>query len=328
MRQLKRGFLGGLAAAMLAGTAGGALAGEKWDMPLAYSATNYHSENAAKFAAAVTEASGGELEIVTHPSGSLFKGGEIFRAVRTGQAPIGERLISALGNEDPLFEIDALPFLATSFAEAGKLYEASRPAMEKVLEDKGVKLLYAVPWPPQGLYNKTPVESAADMKGVKFRAYNAATSRLAELMGAVPTKIEAAELSQAFATGVADSMISSGSTGYDRKIWEHVKYWYDVQAWLPKNMVVVNLDTWNGLDAKSQEIVLAAAAQAEKDGWAKAEELANWYKEQLAAEGMTVEPGGEQLKADFLAIGETMTKEWLDRAGESGKAVIDAYKAM
>ena len=272
--------------------------------------------------------SGGELEIVTHPGGSLFGGGEIYRAVRTGQAPIGERLISALGNENPLFEIDALPFLATSFDDAWKLYEASKPELEKALDHDGLKLLYTVPWPPQGLYNKNPVNSAADMKGVKFRAYNAATSRLAELMGAVPTKIEAAELSQAFATGVADSMISSGSTGYDRKIWEHVKYWYDVQAWLPKNMVVVNKAAWEGLDPKLQKIVLDAAAAAEKRGWAKARELSDWYKDQLAANGMVVEPPSDKLKADFKQIGDTMTKEWLDRAGAEGKAVIDAYKAM
>ena len=328
MNQLTHHLLGGLTAIALIGASGVALAGEKWDMPLAYAATNYHSENAAKFAAAVTEASGGELEIVTHPSGSLFKGGEIFRAVRTGQAPIGERLISALGNEDPLFEVDALPFLATSFEEAMKLYKASKPALEKTLAEKGLKLLYAVPWPPQGLYNKTPVNSTADMKGVKFRAYNAATSRLAELMGAVPTKIEAAELSQAFATGVADSMISSGSTGYDRKIWEHVKYWYNIQAWLPKNMVVANLEAWGGLDGKLQQIVLDAAADAEKTGWAKAEELSGWYAEQLAANGMEVGPAGDQLRADFMKIGETMSQEWLERAGDAGKAVIDAYKAM
>ncbi|MDJ0955529.1 MAG: TRAP transporter substrate-binding protein [Arenicellales bacterium] len=301
---------------------------EKWDMPLAYSATNYHSENAAKFAAAVTEATGGELEIVTHPSGSLYKGGEIFRAVRTGQVPIGERLISALGNEDPIFEIDALPFLATSFEDAMKLYKTSKPAMEKVLDSKGLMLLYAVPWPPQGLYNINPVNSAADMKGVKFRAYNAATSRLAELMGAVPTKIEAAELSQAFATGVAESMISSGSTGYDRKIWEHVKYWYDVQAWLPKNMVVVNKDSWGKLNEEIKGVLLEAAEKAEKDGWAKAEELANWYKEQLAANGMEISGPSDQLRTDFMSIGDTMTSEWLEKAGEEGQTVIDAYKKM
>ena len=299
---------------------------ERWDMPLAYSATNYHSQNAANFAEAVTAATGGELEIVVHPGGSLYKGGEIFRAIRTGQAPIGERLISALGNEDPIFEVDALPFLATGFEDAWKLYQASLPALDTILRDKGLKLLYAVPWPPQGLYNKRPVDGAADMKNVKFRAYNQATSRLAELMGAVPTKIEAAELSQAFATGVAESMISSGSTGYDRKLWEHVDYWYDVQAWLPKNMVVVNLDAWSGLDATTKGIVLGAAAMAERAGWDKAAELADWYKEQLAAHGMHVGLPGEQLRADMMRIGEIMTGEWLERAGAAGEAVVNAFK--
>ncbi len=305
-----------------------AFAEEKWDMPLAYSATNYHSENATKFAEAVTAATGGKLKIVTHPGGSLFKGGEIFRAIRTGQAPIGERLVSALGNEDPIFEIDALPFLATSFEDAKKLYKASRPRMEEVLDEKGLKLLYAVPWPPQGLYSIKPIKAAADMKGLEFRAYNAATSRLAQLMGAVPAKIEAAELSQAFATGKAKSMISSGSTGYDRKIWEHVKYWYDVQAWLPKNMVIVNKEAWGKLDAATQKIVLEESAKAEDAGWAKAEELADWYKKKLAENGMTVEGPSDQLKSDFEAIGTTMTDEWLKKAGDKGKAVVDAYKAM
>jgi len=321
--------LGGIASVVALGlAANSAAAAEKWDMPLAYSASNYHSENAAQFAEEVTKASGGELEIVAHPGGSLFGGGEIYRAVRTGQAPIGERLISALGNENPLFEVDALPFLATSFDDSWKLYKASKPQLEKTLDEAGLMLLYTVPWPPQGLYNKNPVNSAADMKGVKFRAYNAATSRLAELMGAVPTKIEAAELTQAFATGVADSMISSGSTGYDRKIWEHVKYWYDVQAWLPKNMVVVNKAAWEGLDPKLQKVVLDAAAAAEERGWNKARELSDWYKEQLAAEGMVIEAPSAKLKADFEKIGATMTEEWLEKAGADGKAVIDAYKAM
>ncbi len=301
---------------------------EKWDMPLAYSASNYHSKNAAKFAEMVKANSGGKIDIVTHAGGSLFKGGEIFRAIRTGQAPIGERLISALGNESPLFEIDALPFLATSFGEALKLHKASLPVLQKILAKKRVRMLYAVPWPPQGLYNKKPVNSVADMKGVKFRAYNAATARLATLMGAIPTKIEAAELTQAFATGVAQSMISSGSTGYDRKIWEHVKYWYDTQAWLPKNMVIVNTKAWDGLDDAGRSAISKAAAAAEKAGWAEAQRLADWYKVQLAKNGMEVGPPSATLAKEFRALGNTMMAEWLKRAGDDGKAVIDAYKAM
>jgi TRAP-type C4-dicarboxylate transport system substrate-binding protein len=301
---------------------------ETWDMPVAYPASNYHTENAVQFAEDVAEKTGGELEITVHASGSLYKGDEIKRAVQTGQAQIGERLISALANENPLFGIDALPFLATSFEDAKKLWEASKPALEETLSEQGLELLYAVPWPPQGLYTQKPIESKADMQGVKFRAYNAATARVAELMGAVPTQIEEAELAQAFATGVAQSMISSGSTGYDRKLWEHTQYWYDAQAWLPKNMVIVNQDAFDGLPEDQQQALLEAAAAAEERGWQKAEELAGWYKEQLAEQGMEVGPPGEQLKQDFQAIGETMTQEWLDQAGEQGQEVIDAYRQM
>jgi TRAP-type C4-dicarboxylate transport system substrate-binding protein len=301
---------------------------ETWDMPMAYPASNYHSETGEAFAKAVTERTGGELEIKTHPGGSLIGGAEIYGAVRRGIAPIGERLMSALGNEDPLFEIDAVPFLATSFEDAKKLYDASRPEIEKVMDGQGLVFLYATPWPPQGLYTTKAVTKVEDMAGVKFRAYNAATSRLAELMGAVPTKIEAAELSQAFATGVAESMISSGSTGYDSKLWEYVDYWYDTQAWLPKNMVFVNKDAWEGLDEATRAIVLEEAAKAEEAGWAKAQELSDWYKDELAKNGMTVEAPSAELASGFEKLGETLTEEWKAKAGESGQAVLDAYRKM
>jgi TRAP-type C4-dicarboxylate transport system substrate-binding protein len=315
-------------AAVMLGLSTGGAAAETWDMPLAYPATNYHSETAAEFANDVTAATGGEIEVVTHPNGTLFKGDEIFRAVRTGQAPIGERLISALGDEHPLFEIDSIPFLATNFDDARKLYDASRPALETVLEDMGLRFLYATPWPPQGLYVKQPIDSVADMQGAKFRAYNAATERLAELMGAVPTKIEAADLSQAFAAGTVDSMISSGATGYDSRLWEHVDYWYDIQAWLPKNMVIVHLDTWDALDAGTQAKITEAAAAAQERGWARAEELAGWYRTELANRGLTIEDPGPGLAQGFQDIGDAMMNEWLEKAGELGEKVIEAYGAM
>jgi TRAP-type C4-dicarboxylate transport system substrate-binding protein len=325
MRMAGRFFAIGavVATAALGATAARA---EKWDMPLAYPASNFHSETAAKFAASVKEKTGGKIEITTHPGGSLFKGDEIFRAVRTGQAQIGERLISALGNEGPIFEIDAVPFLATSYEQAKKLYDASKAATEKALEAKGLKLLYTVVWPPQGLYAQKEINSAADMKGVKFRAYNPATSKIAELLGAVPTKIEAAEVPQAFATGVVESMITSASTGYDSKIWESCKFYYDAQAWLPKNMVIVNLGVWKGLDAATQKAIMEAAAEAETQGWAKSQELSGFYKAELEKNGMKVLPLGAQLKADFAKIGETMTAEWLAKAGDDGKAAVEAFR--
>ena len=217
----------------------------------------------------VSKKSGGKLTIVTHAGGSLYKGGEIFRAVRTGQAQIGERFMSALGNEDALYEIDSIPFLATSFDDAMKLYKASKKSIVKSLDSKGLVFLYAVPWPAQGLYSKKEIKSTNDLKGLKFRAYNPATVRIAELTGMTPTKIEVAEVSQAFSTGTVESMITSPTTGKDTKIWENgVKYFYDIAAWYPKNMVIVNKAAWKKLDSATQKLVLAEAAIAEQKGWA------------------------------------------------------------
>jgi TRAP-type C4-dicarboxylate transport system substrate-binding protein len=317
-----------MAATAITALGANAALADKWDMPMAYAATNYHSENGAKFAKCVTDGTSGALEIVTHPGGSLFGGNDIKRAVQTGQAPIGERLISAHANENPLYGVDSIPFLATSFDDSEKLWKAAGDKIKEALDADNLVYLYAVPWPPQGLYTKKDVNSAADLKGVKFRAYNAATARIAELAGMVPVQIEAAELSQALATGVAESFISSGSTGYDRKVWEQLTNFYDVQAWLPRNVVFVNKDAWNDLDDATRAVVTGCADTAAADGLAKAKELTSFYLEKLGENGMKVAPPSDQLKADFKGYGEIMTEEWLNSAGDAGKAVVEAYKSM
>lgn len=303
-------------------------AAETWDMPMAYPDNNFHTETGKVFAECVAEGSAGELELVIHGNGSLFSGSDIKRAVQTGQAPIGERLLSAHQNESAIFGVDSVPFMATGYEASVKLWEIAKPTLETVLDEQNLVLLYSVPWPPQGIYAKKEVNSAADMEGVKFRSYNNATARMAELMGAVPVQIEAAELSQALATGVAESFISSGSTGYDEKVWEHLTHWYATDAWLPRNYVFVNKDSWSGLSEGTQGVLKDCAATAEEAGTAKSMELAEWYKEQLSSNGMTVQPPGDTLKTDLLGIGETMTAEWLEAAGDQGQAIVDAFKAQ
>ena len=316
------------AALALAGTAlAGTAAAATWDMPLAYAASNFHSENAAEFGACVSEATGGDIDIVTHPAGALFKGADIKRAVQTGQAPIGERLLSGHQNENAVFGFDSVPFLATSFDDSDALYAAAKPTIERVLDEQGLVLLYAVPWPPQGLYFAKPVEAVADMEGVKFRSYNNTTARLAELTGMLPVTIEAAELSQALATGVAESMISSGATGYDQKVWEHLTHFYPVDAWLPRNYVFVNKDMFDDLDPESQAALRDCGAEAETRGEQASRDYTQFTVDGLAEGGMTVEDPSPELVEELKTIGETMTSEWLEAAGDDGRAIVDAYSA-
>ncbi|MBD3666230.1 TRAP transporter substrate-binding protein [Sulfitobacter aestuariivivens] len=300
---------------------------EDWDMPMAYSATNFHSENGAKFAECVGAGTNGEINITVHPSGSLFKGADIKRAIQTGQVPIGERLLSGHQNENAVFGFDSVPFLATSFEDSGKLMAAAKPKLEEVLADQNLTLLYSVPWPPQGLYFNKEVNSVADMEGIKFRSYNNATSRLAELTGMLPVTIEAAEISQAFATGVAESMISSGATGYDRKVWESLSHFYEVDAWLPYNHVMVNSEVWAGVSDANKAAITACAETAAADGLEASKAYTQFTLDGLKEGGMTVGRAGDQLVSELQEIGETMTAEWLEAAGDDGTAIVDAYKA-
>jgi len=303
-----------------------AFAQTKWDLPAAYPATNFHTENLVQFANDVDKATGGKLKITVHANASLFKAPEIKRAVQGGQAQVGEVLLANFQNEWQLFGADGLPFLADSYDASMKLYKAQKPFLEKKLAADGMSLLYAVAWPPQGIYVKKPISSAADLKGVKWRAYSPATARIAELVGAQPVTVQAAELSQAMATGVIESYMSSGSTGFDTKTYEHIKYWYDTQAWLPKNALLVNKKAFDALDKPTQDAVLKAAADAETRGWAASRKVNLEVLEKLKANGMQIMPPSAQLKADMKKVGDTMLKEWLDKAGPEGQQMVDAYR--
>ena len=320
--------LSAFAAALAVALALPAAAQTKWDLPTAYPPNNFHTENIQQFANDIDKATNGKLKITIHSNASLFKAPEIKRAVQGGQAQAGEILLVNYENEDPFYGLDGIPFLATSYADSMKLYKASRKTLDEKLAKQGTKLLFTVAWPPQGIYTKRTLVNAADMKGLKWRAYSPATSKIAELVGAQPVTIQAAELSQALATGIVDSYMSSGATGYDSKTYEHLKNFYDTQAWLPKNAVIVNQKAFDALDKPTQAAVLKAAAEAEARGWKSSEEKTAWYYKELRSKGMNIEKPSEQLAADLKKVGNYMLAEWLRKAGDDGRKVIDAYRTM
>ena len=315
-----------VSAAALLMFAGVASAQTKWDLPAAYPTSNFHTENLIQFAKEVETATAGKLKITVHANASLFKANEIKRAVQGGQAQIGEVLLVNFENENPIYGMDGLPFLATSYADSKRLAEAQKPALDKLLGAQGIKLLYAVPWPPQGIYVNKEITSVADMRGLKWRAYSPATAKIAELIGAQPVTIQAAELSQALATGVVNSYMSSGSTGYDSKTYESIKYWYDTQAWLPKNGILVNQTAFNALDAATQAALLKAAADAEARGWKVSQEKNDWYKKALAEKGMKIMTPAPKLMTDMRQVGGIMVADWEKKAGPDGSAILAKFR--
>ncbi len=325
---MKRRILCATAAlAATIGFAGSALAQTKWDFATAYPAFNFHSKNNEQFVKDVEAATQGKLKITPHFGASLFKMPEIKRAVQTGNAQMGEFFMVSFQNESQIFGVDGLPFLVGGYDDAFKLYQAQKPALQKLLDKQGQVLLYAVAWPPQGIYTKKPINSAADLKGMKWRVYSPTTARIGELVGAQPATIQEAELSQALATGVVEGLITSSATGADNKLFEHLKYYYNVQAWIPKNAVVVGKKAFNALSKAEQDAVLKAAAAAEERGWKESREVDARSIATLKAGGMSVEEPSAQLKADLAKVGDVVIKEWIEKAGPEGKSILDAYKA-
>ncbi len=313
------------ASLLAAGFSVSALAADSWNMPTPYGENNFHTVNILKFAEEVKAATKGELEIKVHSGGSLYKHPDIKPAVRSGQVPIGEFLLSRLANENAVFQVDSVPFLASNYDAAKKLWDASRDKIEALLDKQGLMVLYAVPWPPQGLYAKKEINSLDDLKGVKFRAYNTATERVATLAGAVPTQVEVPDIPQAFATGRVDAMITSPSTGANTKAWDFLTHYYDVQGWMPKNVVVINKKAFAKLDESLQGALLAAGKAAEARGWEASKAETAVKTKMLADNGITVSKPSAKLQAQLKEIGVTMTAEWLAQAGDDGKAILDAY---
>src|SRR5262245_33189451 len=296
------------------------------NLPTAYPADNPHTENLMLFAKDVADATGGQLQITVHPNASLIRAPDIKRAVQTGRVQIGAVLMSLHENEFPVYGVDVIPFLATSYPEARKLWEASRPAITKQLASEGMLLLFAIPWGPQGIYAKKAINSVADMKGLKWRAYNLGTARIGEIVGAEPVIGQAAELPPAMSAGVINAFITSAATGYDAQAWDSMDHFYDAQAWIPKNMTFVNKAAFDALDKPTQEAVLKAAAAAEPRGWKMWQDKNNWYLDQLKSHGMKVMPPGTELTSGLKKVGDQLMTEWLAKAGKDGEEVLAAYR--
>lgn len=297
-----------------------------WDMPTPYPDKTFHTQNISQFAADVEKATNGDLKIKIHSAGSLFKHPEIKNAVRGGQVPIGEFFLSLLSNENAVFGADSQPFLATNYDEAAKLWAAQKPIVEKLLDAQGLQPLFAVPWPPQGLYTKKAINSVADLKGIKFRAYNATLEKFANLVGAAPAQIEVPDIPQAFATGRVEAMITSPSTGANSKAWDFISYYTDIQAWVPKNIVIVNKSAFRKLDEKTQEAVLAAAAAAEQRGWEMSKEETAAKTAILKDNGVNIVSPSPELMDGLKQVGTEMLKDWEKAAGAEGEALLKAYR--
>ncbi|EPC04496.1 hypothetical protein L861_04000 [Litchfieldella anticariensis FP35 = DSM 16096] len=303
-----------------------ASAATEWDMPTPYGDRTFHTVNIREFADNVAERTDGELSITVHSNGSLIAHPEIKNSVRRGIVPIGELIMSRLANENPIFEVDSVPYLATNYEDAQALWEASREVIAEELAEQQLRLLFAVPWPPQGIYTQKPVETIDDLRNLNMRAYNTASERLAQLAGAVPTQVEVPDIPTAFSTGRVDAMVTSPATGADTQAWDYLSHFNHAQLWIPKNMVIVSERAFSQLDEATQQAVLDAAQEAEKRGWEMSRQETEEALQTLRDNGIEVSEPTPELAGALQEIGDTMTEEWGQNAGEQGMRILEAYR--
>ncbi|MGR7919570.1 TRAP transporter substrate-binding protein [Zobellella denitrificans] len=306
----------------------GAQAATEWDMPTPYGDRTFHTVNIRDFAEDVAERTKGELKITVHSNGSLIGHAEIKNSVRRGIVPMGELIMSRLANENPIYDVDSVPYLAASYDEAWALWQASREVIAEELAKQRLRLLFAVPWPPQGLYTQKEITAVDDLRNLKMRAYNTASERLARLSNAVPTQVEVPDIPTAFSTGRVEAMITSPATGADTKAWDYLKHFNHTQLWLPKNMVIVNERSFAALDEATQQAVLEAAAAAERRGWVWSKQETEQALATLRENGIVVSEPSDELKQGLQQIGQTMTEEWAKLAGPQGQRILEQYRQL
>jgi len=297
----------------------------RWQLATGYREDSFHTQNLALFASDVEQATTGALQIDLRPNNTMFKLADIRQAVQDGKTQAGETIMTSMVGEIPIAGADSIPFVVHSYADARRLWHVQRPLIEKHFAARGLKPLYVVPWPPQGLFSSKPVRSKTDFSGARMRTYNQSTVRIAEMLGASPVDVPMAEVNQAFASRKVDTMITSAVTGVENQVWEQIGYFYEINAWFPKNIVFVNTKAFEALTPSDRDALTLAAARAEARGWAMSESLANESARELQRRGMTVGRVPKAFEDDFKRLGERFSREWVKSVGSEANLIFIPY---
>ena len=296
-----------------------------WKLATGYRAESFHTKNIEQFARDVQKVTDGKLAIDLFPNNTLVKLADISSAVQQGKLDAGETIMTSMVKDIPLAGADSVPFVVGSYADAQRLWVLQRPGIEKNFAERGMQLLYAVPWPPQGLHSNKPIRGLADFKGTQMRTYNTTTQRIAEMLGAKPVDVTTADVGKALSEGRMDNMITSALTGVENKVWGPIKYYYEINAWFPKNAVFVSKKAFDALKPDTRSQVFKAAAEAERRGWSASQALASSATEELRANGVKIERIPPDLDQDIKRMGEKFSREWVRTVGNEANDIFIPY---
>lgn len=318
-------FCGGVLLGLSFALVFSASADTRWTLPVEQSSTHYITRIAQDFARQVKRDSKGVLDIDVVVGESVLQQIALKSRISRGEEVLGEVLLSALGEEIPLLELDSLPFLAQNYEQAQRLWGLARADIERQLLATGVRLLYVVPWQPQSLYSRQPLTTPDDLRDLRFGVQSPLLARLADVVGAQSVSIAGTGLREVFEQDVVDVVLASSSSGVDTRVWRATNYFYDVQAFIPKNAVLINERAFRSLPEAARNALLSAGKRAEQQGWALSRALHDRQVKRLEHAGMEVfRQVPDALRIGLDGAGSTMLWEWAGKAGQS-RHVLDAY---
>lgn len=316
------------ALALSVGVAGDALAKTEWDLPLAWPDGNFHVENARTFARVVGQVTGGEVVINIHPGGALgFKGPEMLTAVRDGLVPIGDLLLIQQTGERRILGLEAQPYMTRNLDELEVLHRHFRPVVDEIAAEYNQKILYMVPWPRQYVHVKREIGSLEDLRGIRIRTYDRVTTEMFNLIGMTSVQLPWGEVVPALAAGTIDSVTTSASSGVDGKFWEFLTHFYPTNHVWSSNVVSVNLDAWNRLDAAHQHSIEQAAVRLQPVFWEVSRAEDEIRAGMLEERGMTKGPVSDEMLAQMEELTAPMREAFIADVGPRAQEVIEAYLA-
>ena len=297
----------------------------KMDLNERESANHFHTKGSEKFASLVKDYTKGSVDITVHPGSSLVKGNPL-KAVKDGTVAMADMFIPFTAGGGKVFGISALPFIATSYEDAYKLYQISKPAYEDTAKKWNQKLLYSVTWPASGFYANKKMESIEDFKGVKTRTYDKNSADFVNGAGGNAVALPWGEVYSALRTGMVDSVITSSTSGKDGKFWEVLNNFTKISYAYPLQAVTINLDYWNSLDKSQQEAILKAAAEIEKEQWEVVKSEDKDALDTMAQNGIKISEANETLKKELSIVADKLLLEYLADTDDETKKIFEEYR--
>ncbi len=311
---------------LIATVAGVAFAGNvKMDLNAKYGANNFHTKGAQEFSALVKDYTKGTVNITVHPGSSLIKGNPL-KAVKDGTVAMTDMFIPFTSGGGKVFGISALPFIASSYEDAYKLYQISKPAYEKTAKKWNQKLLYSVTWPASGFYSNKKMETISDFKGVKTRTYDKNSAGFVNSAGGNAVALPWGEVYSALRTGMVNSVVTSSSSGKDGKFWEVLNNFTKINYAYPLQAVTINLDYWNSMNKTQQTAVLKAAKEIEESQWKAVRVEDKNALDVMGKNGMNISEANPALKAELDKIANEMLSKYLDGSSSQIKNIFKEYR--